>query len=315
MAVTRSGLAGQIGFADEVTPGTAVTPTLFLPFVDEGIEGDRPRVESDAIQAGRRVVTSNMWNGGNHSFAGPIGLELYDRGLVKLFKHMFGNVVTTGAGPYNHTVTPGDLDGKSLTVQVGRPGVAGTVHPFTYAGVKITEWEIAVSAGEIATLGLDVIAMTETTATALAASTPVAGLKPVKFNHGAITIGGTAFKVKSATLKGSNGLDDDRRFIGTQTIDEPLEAELREYSGTLELEFVDLTHHARFVAGSEHAMVLAFTIGAHSMTITTNIRYDGSNPTVGGKGILSQSLPFKCVATAADATAITVVIVDSTITA
>lgn len=315
MPLTRSGLAAQLGFVDEVTPGTALTPTLFVPMIDENIGADRERLESDAIIAGRRVITSPMWNGGDYTFGGDISLELYDRGLPKLFKHMFGNVVTTGAGPYVHTITPGDLDGKALTAQVGRPGVAGTVHPFTWTGVKITEWELGVAAGEIATLGLTVVAMGETTATALASATYVTGQRPVKFNHGVVQIGGTPVKVKACTINGNNGLADDRRFIGQQTIDEPLEADLRVYTGSIDLEFTDLSHYTRFVAGTEHAFSLVFTVGTNSMAITGNIRYDGANPNVAGKGILQQTIPIKFVASGADSTAIQVVITDTTVTA
>lgn len=378
--MTRTGLSAQIGYALETTVGTPVTVTAFVPLLSESFAQDRMRLESSGIIAGRRVLTSNQWNGGNVSVSGSVQHELYNRGLGKLFTAMFGDVTTTGAGPYTHTFTPGSLVGDALTVQVGRPATNGTVYPFTYAGMKVASWEIACAAGEIATVGLDLVGQREfayrqvtdgvttsgsaaissstaafstddvgkpisgtgipsgatiatvTSATAatlsanatatgtsitftigvaLASATYPASIKPLKFNHAAITIGGSTVNVRSLSISGDNGLNSDRRFLGSQYISEPLEASLRNYSGTLDVEFTDLTQYTRFVAGTEAAMVASFTSGADSVTITTNVRFDGTSPQVGGPEIVGQSLPFKCVASSTDSSAITAVLVNS----
>lgn len=374
-----TGIDAQIGYALESTVGTPVTVTAFLPLVSETLMQERARLESAGIIAGRTVLTSNQWNGGDITVSGSVQHELYNRGLGKLFTAMFGAVSTTGAGPYTHTFTPGDLTGDALTVQVGRPATNGTVYPFTYAGMKVASWEIACSAGEIATLGLDLVGSREidyrtvtdgvttsgsaaitsasasfnasdvgnpisgsgipsgttiasvTSATAatlsanatasatgvtftlgiaLAAASYPASIKPLKFNHAAVTLGGSSVNVKSLTVAGNNGLDDARRFLGNQRISEPLETALREYTGTLEVEFTDLTQYRRFVTGSEAALVASFTSGADSVTITSNVRIDGSTPQVAGREILTQSLPFKCVASSTDSSAITVALVN-----
>jgi hypothetical protein len=378
--MSRTGLAAQIGYATEVTVGTPVTATAFVPLISESLTQDRTRLESSGIIAGRRVLTSDQWNGGDVTVSGSVQHELYNRGLGKLFTAMFGAVATTGAGPYTHTFTPGDLTGDALTVQVGRPATNGTVYPFTYAGMKVSSWEIACAAGEIATLGMDLVGQREfafrtvtdgvttsgsasitsstaafsgddigkpisgtgiptgstiiavasgtaatlsanATATgtgvtftfgvALASATYPTSIKPLKFNHASVTLGGSAVNVKSLTLSGNNMLDDSRRFLGSQYISEPLEMGLREYTGSLEIEFTDLTQYTRFVAGTEAALVAAFTSGTDSVTITTNVRVDGSTPNVAGREILTQTLPIKCVASSTDASAITAVLVNS----
>jgi hypothetical protein len=378
--MARTGIDAQIGYALESTVGTPVTVTAFVPLVSETLMQERARLESAGIIAGRTVLASQSWNGGDITVSGSVQHELYNRGLGKLFTAMFGSVATTGAGPYTHTFTPGDLTGDALTVQVGRPATNGTTYPFTYAGMKVQSWEIACSAGEIATLGMDLVgqreidfrtvtdgvttsgsaAITSSTAlfnasdignpisgtgiptgttiasvtsataatlsanatasgtgvtftlgVALAAASYPTGIKPLKFNHAAVTIGGASVNAKSLTIAGNNGLDDARRFLGNQRISEPLEANLREYSGTIELEFTDLTQYRRFVTGSEAALVASFTSGTDSVTITTNVRVDGSTPQVSGREILTQSLPFKCVASSNDASAITVALVNS----
>ena len=145
---------------------------------------------------------------------------------------------------------------------------------------------------------------------ALASATYPASIKPLKFNHASVTLGGAAVNVKSLTLSGNNTLDDSRRFLGSQYIAEPLEMGLREYTGSLEIEFTDLTQYTRFVAGTEAALVASFVSGTDSVTITSNVRIDGSTPNVGGREILTQTLPIKCVASSTDASAITAVLVN-----
>lgn len=304
-----SGMAAQLGFAEESTVGAYVPPTFFVPLVSESMSHERERLESDAIIAGRRVLDADMWNGGRHTTSGDVALELYNRGLTTLFGHMFGEVETTGDGPYTHVFTPGDLAGKALTVQVGRPSVKGVVHPFSYSGCKVESWEVACSEGEIATLGLTLVGMSESTTESLATATIPSGLKPLKFNHGSVKIDGAAVKVRSATLSGNNGLATDRRFLGEQGIDEPLEAELRTYEGALEMEFEDLTQYQRFIDGTVVAVELDFTAGTDSVAFAYNARFDGETPVVGGREILTQNLPIKAVGST-DAEAITVTLVN-----
>ena len=154
----RSGINAQWGFDEESAWGTGVTPTRFLPFISEKVNQNIARIESKSIRVGRRVIDSSSWAAGDITIAGQIQTEVYDRNMGLLFKHMFGAVTTSGAGPYAQTYTPGDLTGKSLTMQFGRPGVAGTVHPFTYAGCKISKWQLQCSVNQFVTLGLDITA-------------------------------------------------------------------------------------------------------------------------------------------------------------
>lgn len=306
----------QIGYASETTYGTAVTPSAFLPLVSESIAATRERLESAAVLAGRKVITSEQWNGGPMAVDGDVQHELYANGLGILFLHMFGSVATSGPGPYVHEFTPGPLDGKGLTVQVGRPGTGGVVHPFTYSGCKVVDWEIACSSGEIATLGLTVAGRGESTSMGLAtASYPSGASKPLKFNHASVTLAGDAAEVTGLTISGANGLKTDRRFLSDERRAEPLEEGRREYTGTLDVEFADLTHYNRFVDGTEAALVVDFTAGTDKVVIEGNVRFDGGPPNVGGQTILTQSIPIKFVASGAlDSSAIKATLTNQTST-
>lgn len=105
---------------------------------------------------------TTQWVPGAIKIAGQVQMELYDHSMGLLLKNFFGSSVITGAGPYTNTLTPGDLTGLSMTVQVGRPSVAaGVVQPFTYPGCKVGKWQLACQAGQIATLGFDLVGTTE----------------------------------------------------------------------------------------------------------------------------------------------------------
>lgn len=367
----RSGLASQWGFKAEATWDTPVTVDTFLPLVSETMTREQERIESAGQFSGRRVLTSDQWATGRNKVGGGIQSELYNKNIATLISHMMGDA----SSPY----TPGDLAGFGLTMQFGVPDVSGTVQPKTYSGCKIEGWELACSEGEIATLGLDVVARREilhrtvadgatnsnttvtsataaftaddigkpisggtipagATITAVASATSVtisaaasgtatgvtlvtgialasasytAGLQPVKFTHGSVTIGGASVKVKNARLSGKNGLDAERYFLGSNDRDEPHEADLREYMADLDVEFTDLTQYRRYLNGTEHALVLTFTSGTtFSMVITTNVRFEGQTASVDGRGIIKQSLPMKCVASGADSTAISIALTE-----
>jgi hypothetical protein len=310
-----AGFAGQAGYKSESVWGTGVVVDTFVPILSEAIEADIDRLDSKGIRAGRRVTA--LWKPGAKKYSGPVKLELPTLSIAALWKHAFGTVVTTGTGPYTHTYTPGDLTTDSFTLQIGRPDIAGTVQPFTFAGTKIREWELECKAGEIAELTLDVSAATETTATALASASYPAGLSMFVFTEATLTIAGSAVNtVRSCNLKGANTLADDRHRLGSATVKEQLESGVREYTGEVSADFESLTAYNRFVNGTEAALVLAFTSGADTLTFTCNVRFDGKSPMIGGADeLLEQPLPFKCVHATADASAITAVLVNGQTTA
>lgn len=309
----KSGLAAQVGLKTETTWGTAVAVDRFTPLISESMTEKIERLESAGIAPGARVLRSGQWATGNVEVSGDLGFELYQQGMGLWFRHMFGAVSTSGAGPYTHTFTPGDMSDDHFTLQIGKPDVAGTVQPFTYAGCKVTEWELAAKAGELVTLGVSVVGKDLATGTSLAtASYGIGSGLPFSFAHASVTVGGSAAYVKEITLKGSNGLAVDRRGIGSAYIKEPLEAELRAYEGEMVCEFESLTQMNLFRNGTENALVLTIDAGsAAKCVITTNVRYDGSTPEVQGRGVTELKVPFKCLGPSTDAGAITAVLTNS----
>lgn len=312
-----SGLNAQLGFAAETTFGTAVTPTRFVPFTSESIEATPDFLESAGIIAGQQILNSNQWTHGVWRIGGDIAMEMLTRQCGLLLHHALGSITTSSsAGTSTHTITPGDLGGLGLTVQKGVPDGSGTVQPFTYAGVKIASAEIAVAATENATFGLSVVAQTFTTGTALATATYLTTGSPFSFASGSFSLAGSSLCVRSARLSIDNMLDTDRVCVGHTYIEEPVPSEYREFGGEMELEFPDLVHYNRFVAGTEGTMNLLLTNGTASIRAVSNVRTDAFPVSVNDRGLVVANATFKCTASVvgnnASALTITYVTADTT---
>jgi Phage tail tube protein len=303
-----SGLSAQLGIVAE-TPsyGTNTVVTRFYEFVSESVKQDIARIESKGLRAGNRVLRTQQWVPGGKKPAGDIEMEVGNKGFGLWLLHAFGAVATSqpSAGPdptvYEHLFTPGDITGKSLTVQIGRPDQAAVVRPFTYTGAKIEKWELSAKVDELAMLKVSLLAQEETTATGLATASYPSGYALFVFTQGTLSVGGSAIDVTEATISGDNKLADDRFKLGSALRKEPLETDLREYTGDITAYFTALTDYARFTAGTEAALVLDFVGAVISTTytfelkVTMNVRFDGDTPNVGGPEEIMQPLKVKAV--------------------
>jgi hypothetical protein len=304
----KSGLAAQIGFAAEATttPGTRATPTRFLEFVSEDLSLNVQRIESMGLRAGRR--TTHRWVPGTREVSGGFSVEMAAQGTGLLLSHAFGTVATTGANPYVHTFTPGPLDTKTLTVQVGRPDHGGTVRAFDYLGCSITEWELSAEVNQFLAGRFSVYGMDCATSHSLASASYPSGYSPFVFTQGTLSIASAAVCVRQVQVRGSNGLATGRHRICADG-NKPkvaLEAGFREYTGSVALDFDTLDPYNLFVNGTEAALSLSFDAGTSAkLVITGNVRFDGDTPHVSGPDLLEQPLSFKYVSSTSDAAAIT----------
>lgn len=311
-----SGLAGQLGFAAESTYGTFVAPTRFLEFNEANVKYERERIESNGIRAGRRVL--HRWAAGVQRAVGDVTFEMAPQGFALLWHHALGGNVTTGSNPYTHTLTPGDLAGKSLSLQLGKPSIDGTVRSFSYLGCKVTGLEVSAAVNEYAMMTVSWYGNHLDTSQTLGTASYPTGLTPFDFTKGSVSLAGSGFDVKEFTLNIDNGLAVDRHFIRSTTPEkskEPLESTRREITGSMTADFTDLTALNRFINGTEAALVLTFNAGASAQTtITMNVRFDGEDPDLGPE-LLEQPLQFKAVSSTSDAAALTVVVVNADTTA
>lgn len=309
--MTATYLDSQLGIGVESVYGTRVAPTLFLPFLDEGLQFDKDFIESKSYRAGRRYQT--LRRPGAQRIKGPITLELAPQGLQILLRQMTGTLVTTGAGPYLHTLTPGPLVGQSLSMQKVITEDNGSVQPFDYSGIKITDYEIGAQILQIATLKLNTYGIAEDTAQTVATATYPSNWLPFTFVEGSLTVAGVSTPVKSFTLKGDLGFMTERFRLGSAVSKEPVEASVHTVTGTLDADFTSLTAYTRFTAQTQAALAITLAqAGGHQLVISSTVEFDGETPKATGMGNeIRQNLPFTGVNATSDANVITMALTNA----
>lgn len=315
---TPSGIASQLGIADETVYGTIVTPTRFLEFNSEGIKLDRQQVESKGLRSSNRVLRSDRQAVNRKGAGGPVELEVPSNGFGLFMKHTFGAAaLTTPAGgtlsrKIRSVLT--DPTGLFFTTQVGRPDNAGTVQPFTYSGCKVASWEISCDVDGVLTIKLDVDARDEATATGLAAASFPATAELFYFTGAQVSLGGTytfpasvdtvtsgvAVDVKKFSLKGDNKIKTDRYFLRSNSLKkEPLPNDFYDVNGSIDVEFSTLTDYTRYSSGTPFVLRAQFVgsliegaINRMVEIILPCVRCDGETPGVDGPDVLEHSLAF-----------------------
>lgn len=315
-----SGLAAQLMLKEEGTYNSAVTPDRTYEFNSESISHDLVKLTSAGLGRGP-VARTDRVKTYTRNHGGDIEFDFLTKNMGLLMKLALGSAAVTGAGAdKTHTFVQSATvqQGNFATVQVGRPDVGGTVRPFTYAGGKILTWEIMCDLDGIVKLKTNWNFASVLTATSLASPSYVATQEPFIFNEGAITIAAAAVSAKSFSIKGDGKLATDRRFIGGAQ-KEPIAGDFTDFSGSIGMEFNDLTEWGAAIAGTQQALVATFTsptiipttANPFKLTVTLPaVEFLEAKPNVGGPGLVPLTLPFRVLENGA-AEPITVAIVTS----
>lgn len=299
-----------VGYAEEPSyaPVSFTAPTNFVEFLSEGISGKYDRIESEGLRAGVKVLRQDRWERNPKGAEGDLKAEVLDVGFSLLLKHALGALSSAApvGGFTTHTVTLGDLKGKSLGVKVGRVDVGGTIRPFDYSGGKVKGWEFSNAVDGILQMSLDMDFAKETPGGSAATPTyPAFNSQLLTFAGGFCTIGGTDFAVSDVSVKGENGLKTDRYALrsggNSTTKREPLTEALRTISFDLKGEFEDLTHYNRIAAsttaGAQAALILQWD-SPQGGQLKFNIpvaRFDEAPVNVDGAKVLDQALSGKAL--------------------
>ena len=314
---TGTGLDAQLGVKVETTHGTAVTVDRFYPFVSESVAETPEQVVSQGIIAGRLTRDTEQHKVGTKAVAGSVETDLFQENAALLWQFALGSVSSTstaGSAPYTHTVTLADtLPSYTLQKGVSNTSNGGGVTAYTYAGVKTMSFTFSGSVGEPAKFKWDVTGgAIETTGTALAAASFASNAAvPFIFTEGSATIAGSAHPAASFEFNGNNHLTDSRIYAGDEVTREQLRAARFEGSGKVSVEFVDpLT--TTFQAGTDIDIVLVFSDGTNSVTLTVHTILTGSTAATSGTGITMVDLAFADLyGDGTDNDAITAVVVNS----
>lgn len=308
----RSALAAQMGLAESSTFGTYQTPTRFLEFIEESFEYQIERVESPGLRANNRVLRTDRYAPGHKRVEGSVTLEPATKGFGLVLKHALGSSsISTPSGATLarlHAHTLGDIYGTSLTVQVGRPDVSGTVQPFSFLGMRCDTISLSSSVDEILKADVSFVGQDMTTGQSLATATypttgSAAAYEQFYWTQGVVKVAGsTVAVVTDISVEVNNNLKSDRYFLGGATMSEPILAGMTEITGSITMEFLDLTAYNRFTADTQAAINAKWTAataieGSTYPYIEIDIakaRFDaGGDPQIKGPDVLTQEIPFK----------------------
>ncbi len=319
-----SGLGATWGWALEGTVGTFTTPTIWVPHIKAEFDFKKKPVDSPALHASKFLQASRR-NILSYTVDGSAQVELASKQMGKLFEVMLGstpvNTNLTGAA-YLQTHSPGTMEGLSLSMQKGIPEIpSGTIQAFSYNGVKVTDWTIAVARDGVATLDLTLDGWQEATGTSYTAASDLTGASvPQLFDFsmgsmlvgGAITLNtvtassttGTALTglVSSFSVKGANKLKADRYPLGAQYKAEQVSDGFSAITGEFEVEFANLTDfYNAFSADTTTPVVFSLVsrtqIGATSYYPTVQIalpavKLEEGTPSEAGPEIITKKVPF-----------------------
>ncbi|SRR6266576_168333 len=313
-----SGLANQVGFADEITVGTPVAVVRFFEFDTESMSHDKNIAQGMGIRAGGFVVRRARRQLVTTKAAGDFGMDVPTTGLGLLLRHMLGSFPATptqiGVTPaYQQIHNMGLVDAHSFTMQKGIARTDGTVEPFTYPGSKVTSWEISCQPSALAKLKLSIDSWTEYTSAfggvaALQAAAYSATQAGFTFAGGTIktatamtvasgiwtpTAPTTLATVTGINVKGANALATDRFFAGAATKAEQLENGWRKITGEVDIEFNTRALYDAMAADTSLVLQVSFVgvdIGSGNLqkltlTMPAIALESGGTPQTSGPGI------------------------------
>lgn len=325
---TGSGLDGQIGFATESVWGTPVTVTRFLEVNSETLKFEPTWLEPTGIRVGTKYKRVNRVRQSRKSVNGDVELEVATLGMGMLIKHALGSAITNttlvSGTAYKQVHVPGDFRTLGLTVQVGRPEPGtGTVRAFTYAGCKVNSWEFSLEDNAIPKLTLSMDGRSESTATALATASYLAGANVFDFSQATLKLGGTpstaagettiasgvavATVIRSISVSGEAGKETERFGLGNAGLkSEQLENDTPTVTGSLAAEFSKTELYDVFQANTTTSLQLDLVgaaIGATFYTfsiILPAVKLKTAAPSLAGPDIVQMSTDFEAYSNEVD---------------
>ena len=342
MPTYASGLSGQVGTVTAPSYGDSATAVNhFYEFLNEKFVFNPTWLDGMGLKAGQaynraaRTVQSRFDVNGEIEMEHTIGsaANAVADSMGFWWKHALGSSVTTPTlvlgTAYKQNHTNGSKAGLYATLQVGRPQISGvTVQPFTYTGVKVTQWDFTAKDNEICKLKLTCDGQTELTSVGLAAASYPTPNGLFTFSDASIlTIGGTASttggetsvasgvaiasRVNSFTLTGATPMKVDRYGLGNAGLKgEPIENAIPTITGTLGTEFFSRTEFydvfkanttttlqldfTKFDASGNDANGVASGPNPYRLSfILPSVKFKNADANVGGPDVIPQNVQFQ----------------------
>lgn len=293
-------------FGKETVYGTPAALTRGYEGKADSWKRAQEYLESTGMYAGRQAKRSDRRVAINMGGEASLEIDVLNKGFGLILQAMLGSV----SGPtqigatdaYKTTVaTTSDDPADSFTVQVQRSDMGGTQRNFTHHGSVMTGWTLAQSVGGLLTASLNFDF--EDVDTSTPAGTPAypAATAPFDWTMASATVDGSAVDVMSFEVNGDLALKTDRRFLRGSALKKiPCRSGVPQFTGSMEMEFEDLTQYNHFVAGDIVPIVATWT-GAEIVTgevyevvvTMAACQFTGESPEASLSDVPKQNLPFE----------------------
>ncbi len=287
------GANGHVGIAKEVTWGTAVAATDYIPLISESLTESIEQIADESIKASR---FENKSIPGQIEVKGDIVAEVRPTSIGYLLRSALGAVTVTGTGTYTHTFTPAstafdpDCFLPPYTLEVNRD------HPqaWQYAGAVVNSLQFAFGAKQKllrATAGIiakNATLITKTTPNFEAAA-------PFTWDQAAVQLGGTAFaRLEDFGLKLDNKMAGIFLLSGDRNIDKLYPDGRSTADADLTMDIIDMAQYNAFKASTDQTLTVTFTAGTNVLKFTLpNLRYIDYPVNIGGPGRIAVKVKGK----------------------
>jgi hypothetical protein len=303
-----SGLGAQAGAKRETVFGTFVAPDAFYEFDSETMARQPNYLTSTGLRSGRMAAPVGRHKATTRSATGEITMKVPNKGFGRWLDLLHGNVVVpekieaTAAYKQLHKIGASAPIGKSLSLQIGKPDVAGVVQPFSYPGSKITQMVLSCDLGAELMAAISINARDEVTAEALAAASYPSGLASLDFVGGEVKVAEDVLGIVSAaSLTVPLPMKVDRYGLNKSALAaEPLPNDYQRSTGNMAMEFLGLTQLNHFYNCDTVKVILNFEgaviAGANKEKLKLTMpasHFIGASPQVGGPDVLTVQYPFE----------------------
>lgn len=269
--MSRLSALGHIGLAFETTYGTAVAPTVFIPYDTVKAEDDIKKVVDEA----RRAVLTKDFGVYNTTRQGKVEIDanVYPEILGYFLKGILGGYAVTGTGPYTHTFTVANTLPPSFTISD-----YNSMTERQYAGAVISELGLKFDTENLMKLNAKFESKASVTTTT---NTPTFSVTdPFRGFQATLKIGGSSnlnmvggevtIKRDVALLFTANNTQDPSKFSAGRI----------ELTGKLTFDVEDETELNYYLQGTQPSLQFTFTRDANTSLDITCSKVDFTKATV-----------------------------------
>jgi hypothetical protein len=290
------GAKSRIIYQQETAFRTSPTPNAnLLYFESETFQSSRNLIDSKVIRGSRDATKPVI---GNKDVKGTIKTELQAY-IGTLLKGALGKAVTTGTGPYTHTITVGTL--PSFILEKGFTDIG---EYFLYNGCKVNKLDLTIKPEGFQDLSLEFIGAKETVSGTSFDDTPndLTKVSWTGFDIAYIKEGGTPIAtVTEASLSIENNLDASVYVIGGQGERYSLPEGIVKVSGKIKALFDGMSVLQKAINSQTSSLEISYSLGTGDGTsgnealdiLIPELLYSPESPKIAGPGGIFVELPFQ----------------------